>query len=62
MAHATKTDKQALAERRQARLATELRSNLRKRKQQARDRAERADAAAGHRRGMPGEPGGREGA
>jgi hypothetical protein len=45
MAHTTKTDKTSLAQRRKARLAAELRSNLRKRRQQVRRRAQRADAA-----------------
>jgi hypothetical protein len=63
MAHTTKADRKSPAERRQERLAAELRSNLRKRKQQARGRAARADAAAGSDdgRGVPEEPGRREG-
>jgi len=45
MAQTTKTNKKLPAQQRQARLAAELRSNLRKRKQQARSRAQREDAA-----------------
>lgn len=44
MAQTTKTDKKLLAQQRQARLAAELRSNLKKRKQQARSRAQRGHA------------------
>jgi len=65
MAQTTKTDKKLPAQRREARLAAELRSNLRKRKQQARSRAQRADAAdLGQERDKAGasqRPGEREG-
>jgi hypothetical protein len=67
MAQTTKTDKTSPAERRRARLAAELRSNLRKRKQQARSRAKRAgeanaaNAEGRDRRSAPREPDGREG-
>src|SRR5262245_4964627 len=64
MAQTTKTDKTSPAEQRRARLAAELRSNLRKRKQQARSRAERAgeaNAEGSDRRSAPREPDGREG-
>jgi len=45
MAQTTKTNKKLPAQQRQARLAAELRSNLRKRKQQARSRAQREAVA-----------------
>jgi hypothetical protein len=47
MTQPTRTDKQAQAHQRQARLEAELRANLKKRKQQARDRDAAGDEAAG---------------
>ena len=44
MAQTTKTGKESMARQRQVRLAAELRSNLRKRKQQARGRTPREAA------------------
>jgi hypothetical protein len=64
MAQTTKTDKKSLAEQRRARLAAELRSNLRKRKQQARSRAQQEGAAAeaeGDEPSLSKGPGGSEG-
>jgi hypothetical protein len=44
MAQTTRTGKKSTAQQRQARLAAELRSNLQKRKQQARSRTQREAA------------------
>jgi len=45
MTQGTKTGKALRADQRQARLATQLRSNLKKRKQQARERTEAGNPA-----------------
>ena len=47
MTQPTRTNKQTQADQRQARLEVELRANLKKRRQQARDRDAAGDQAAG---------------
>jgi hypothetical protein len=48
MAEEPKTNKAVQTSQRQARLAAELRANLKKRKQQARERAEAGAPSTGH--------------